>query len=166
MRRTAGALTVGFVALLAACAQPGERAIQVETRLDEDVPVPPDAAAQVRHLTAVREAYDENGDGFVSRGEAESYYRRYFAGLDDNNDGRLSRAELKPEVPGPPDTELYFEELIGATEREYVDVNIRHYDLRADLTTDMMSTRDFDDLLRDPDPAGIIPRPNSPAANY
>ena len=51
------------------------------------------AAGQVAALTAVRERYDEDGDGFVSRAEAEGYWRRHFGALDDNNDGRLSRAE-------------------------------------------------------------------------
>jgi hypothetical protein len=44
--------------------------------------------------------------------------------LDDNNDGRLSRAELKPEPVGAPDAELAYEELVGATEQEYVASNL------------------------------------------
>jgi Ca2+-binding EF-hand superfamily protein len=50
----------------------------------------------VEHLTEVRKLHDKDGDGFVSAVEAEGFYHRYFGQLDDNNDGRLSRAELKP----------------------------------------------------------------------
>ena len=147
------------LAVLAGCAQPGERATDVETGLDDDLAVPRGAAEQVEDLTALRELYDEDGDGFVSPAEAEGYYRRYFDQLDDNNDGRLSRAELKPEMPGAPDLEIAQEELVGATWREYVDVNMRRYNLRADRTVGMMSTRDFDEMVGEPDAAISTPRP-------
>lgn len=167
--RTMGRMRTAYAALTAslavACAQPGERAIEVETGLDNDVPVRRGAAEQVERLTAVRDFYDENGDGFVSRAEAEGYYQRYFAQLDDNNDGRLSRAELKPETTGVPEGEFFFEELVGATEREYIEVTTRDYDLRVDGTTGMVSTRDFDELLRDPRPASMVPRPRGPVPN-
>ena len=78
---------------------------------------------------------------------------------DDNNDGRLSRAELKPETPSAPDLELAYEELVGATEQEYVDDNMRRYNLRADRTIGLMSTRDFDEMVGEPDAAISTPRP-------
>jgi hypothetical protein len=163
MTRTArGAVAVGLVALLAtlaACAQPGGRAIELEKGLDDDLPVPRGAAEQVEDLTQARELYDEDGDGFVSRAEAEGYYRRYFDQLDDDNDGRLSRAELEPETPGVPDLEVAYEELVGATEQEYLDVNLRKYNLRADRTVGMISTRDFEEMVGEPDAAISTPRP-------
>lgn len=101
------------------------------TGIDEDRPVPEDAAEQVETLTERRDRYDEDGDGFVSREEAEGYYRRHFALLDDNNDGRLSRAEL------------------------------RKFNLRADRTINMMPTTDFDELVSSPDAAISTPRPET-----
>ena len=162
MRTVRRATAVGpacVLAALAACAQPGERAIALETGLDDDLPVPGAAAEQVEDLTELRGLYDEDRDGFVSPAEAEGYYRRYFAQLDDNNDGRLSRAELKPETPSAPDLELAYEELVGATEQEYVDDNMRRYNLRADRTIGLMSTRDFDEMVGEPDAAISTPRP-------
>ena len=162
MTRTARcAVAVGLASLLgalAACAQPGERAIELETGLD-DLPVPAGAAEQVEDLTQLRALYDEDNDGFVSPSEAEGYYRRYFGQLDDNTDGRLSRAELKPEAPSTPDLEVAHEELVGATEQEYVDQYLRKYNLRADRTVGMMSTRDFDEMVGEPDAAISTPRP-------
>ncbi len=154
----AGSFAV-VLAIVAAYAQAGERAIELETGLDDDLSVPRGAAEQVEDLTQVREQYDENADGFVSPTEAEGYYRRYFDQLDDNNDGRLSRAELKPETPSTPDLEVAYEELVGATEQEYLDVNLRKYNLRADRTVGMMSTRDFDEMVGEPDAAISTPRP-------
>ena len=147
------------LAAIAACADVERRAIEPRAELDGDLAPPPGAAEQVEDLTALRAVYDEDGDGFVSPAEAEGYYRRYFAQLDDNNDGRLSRAELKPEVPSIPELEVASEELLGATEREYVDLNMRNYDLRADRTVGMMSTREFDEMVGDRDPALSMPRP-------
>ena len=161
-RMARGAAAAGLVALLAtlaACAQPGERAVELETGLGDDLAVPRGAAEQVAGLTQARELYDEDGDGFVSRVEAEGYYRRFFGQLDDDNDGRLSQAELKPETPGVPDLEIADEELVGATWREYVDLNMRKYNLRADRTVGMMSTRDFDEMVGEPDAAISTPRP-------
>ena len=158
--RTAGcAVAAGLAALLAACAQPGERAIELETGLDDDLPVAQGAAEQVEDLTELRTLYDEDNDGFVSPAEAAGYYRRHFDQLDDNNDGRLSRAELKPEGPTTADLEVAYEELIGATEQEYVDDNLRKNTLRADRTIGMMSTRDFAEMVGDPDAAISTPRP-------
>jgi EF hand len=152
-------LGVGIIALLAGCAEPGEGRFAGEPGLDGDLPVPGGAAEQVEALTALRELYDEDGDGFVAPAEAEGYYRRHFGQLDDNNDGRLSRAELKPEAPGTPDLELADEELVGATEQQYVDDSLQKYNLRADRSIGMLSTREFDELVGDADPALSYPRP-------
>jgi len=154
------ALGVGAAALLGllACSRV-EGPLGPRAALDQERPVPDDAAEQVEALTELREVYDEDGDGFVSPAEAEGYYRRYFGQLDDNSDGRLSRAELKPEAPGTPDLELASEELVGATEQEYVDDSLRNYNLRADRTIGMMSTADFDEMVGTLDPAISEPRP-------
>jgi hypothetical protein len=45
------------------------------------------------------------------------------------------------------------EELGGATEQEYLDHRPQRYDLRADPSVGMMSTRDFDEMLGGSDPA-------------
>ena len=144
----------------------GLGAVLVAVAACAEVEVPPTepqaasaAAEQVAALTAVRERYDEDGDGFVSRAEAEGYWRRHFGALDDNNDGRLSRAELKPEAPGAPDLELAYEELVGATEQEYVDENLGEFDRRLDPAVGMMSTVDFFEVIDIPDRALSEPRP-------
>ena len=91
--------------------------------------------------------------GFAARPSAsshaaeEGYYRRYFGELDDNDDGRLSRAELEPEAPDTPEVEVADEELVDATEQEYLDERLRRYDLRADPSVGMMSTKDFDEMI-------------------
>jgi hypothetical protein len=118
--RSALLLGVAIVGL-AACGQTRQAPFEPPRRFQEGVLVPGDAAEEVEALTERRDRYDEDGDGFVSPAEAEGYWRRYFGQLDDNNDGRLSRAELDPEAPGTPDLELANEELVGWTEQEYVD---------------------------------------------
>lgn len=105
-----------------------------------------------------RDRYDDDGDGFVSPAEAEGYYRRNFGQLDDNNNGRLSRAELEPEAPGAPDLELADEELLGWSEQEYVDEELRKYNRRADRTVGVMSTPDFDEMVGAGDAAISDPR--------
>jgi EF hand len=116
------------------------------------------AAEPVEELTAVRAPHDEDGDGFISPAEAEGFYRRYFGQLDDDDDGRLSRAELESKAPGTPETEVADEELVGATEQEYLDHRLRRYDRRADPPMGMMSTKDFDEMLGGSDPAMGGPR--------
>lgn len=150
-----------LLALLAGCAPPAERALEAETGLDGDVPAPGAAAEQVRTLTAVRDLHDEDGDGFVSPAEAEGYYRRHFKQLDDNHDGRLSRAELRPEAPGAPDLEIAYEELVGTTEQAYVEDNLRQYNLRVERTVGMMSTKEFDEMVGSSHPAIREPRPGT-----
>jgi EF hand len=157
-------LAISFGAALAgiaACAQGERPAGETRASLVDDLPVPTGAAEQVEHLRQLRALYDEDGDGFVSPAEAEGYYRRYFDQLDDNNDGRLSRAELEPETPGVPDLEVAEEELVGASEQEYVDGSLRKYNLRADPTVGMMSTADFDEMVGEPDAAISTPRPEA-----
>jgi hypothetical protein len=141
---------------LAACGQ--TQPIEPPPRFQQRPLVPGIAAEQVEELTERQSRYDDDGDGFVSPAEAEGYYRRYFGQLDDNNDGRLSRAELKPEPPGAPDLELANEELVGWTEQEYVDENLRKYNLCADRTVGMMSTADFDEMVGARDAAISDPR--------
>jgi hypothetical protein len=152
--------TLGFgVMMLAACNQTPPEPIEPPPGYRERPSAPSGAAEQVRELTTRRDLYDEDGDGFVSPVEAEGYYRRNFAELDDDNDGRLARAELKPEGPATPGLELAIEELVGSTEQRYVDDNLRKYNLRADRTIGMMSTRDFDEMIGEPDRAISTPRP-------
>jgi EF hand len=154
------AFGIGIVMVgLAACGQTRQAPIETPPRFQEGILVPGDAAEEVEALTARRDRYDEDGDGFVSPAEAEGYWRRYFAQLDDNNDGRLSRAELDPEAPGTPDLELANEELVGWAEQEYVDDGLREYNLRADRTIGMMSTSDFDEMVGAADAAISDPRP-------
>jgi hypothetical protein len=88
------AATIGLGAALAAIAACAE----VEVAPTESL-AGSQAAEQVAALTELRERYDDDGDGFVSRVEAEGYWRRHFGRLDDNDDGRLSRTELEPEAP-------------------------------------------------------------------
>jgi EF hand len=132
---------------LAACTHTPREPLEPPPGFGERPSARSDAAEQVETLSARRDLYDEDGDGFVSPDEAEGYYRRNFAALDDDNDGRLTRAELKPETPATPELELAIEELVGRTEQEYVDDNLREHDLRADRTLGMMSTRDFDEMV-------------------
>ena len=154
--------TVCFVARLGiggallgmvACSETAEERLQPPPGFAARPSASSDAAEQVEELTAVRPRHDEDGDGFVSPAEAKGYYRRYFGQLDDNNDGRLSRAELQPEAPGTPDLELADEELVGATEQEYLAGRLRQYDLRADPSIGMLSTKDFEDMVGGSDPA-------------
>jgi hypothetical protein len=144
---------------LAACTRTSQEPLEPPPGFGERPSAPSDAAEQVGTLSARRDRYDKDGDGFVSLLEAEGYYRSNFAELDDDNDGRLSRAELKPEPSATPEFELAIEELVGRTEQEYVDDNLRRYDLRADRTIGMMSTKDFDEMVGEPDRALSAPRP-------
>jgi hypothetical protein len=80
MTRTArGTLAMGLAAMLAACAQEEAPSLEPRADLDQDLRVPPDAAEQVEHLTALRALYDEDGEGFISPAEAAGYYRRHLA---------------------------------------------------------------------------------------
>jgi hypothetical protein len=148
------AATIGLGAALAAIAACAEVEVAPTESLAES-----QAAEQVAALTELRERYDDDGDGFVSRVEAEGYWRRHFGRLDDNDDGRLSRTELEPEAPGAPDLEPAYEELVGATEQDYVGSNLGEFDRRIDPTVGMMSTADFHEVIGIPDPALSEPGP-------
>ena len=138
---------------IAGCSQTPRERLEPPPGFAARPSVSSDAAEQVENLTAVRARHDEDGDGFVSPAEAEGYYRRYFGELDDNDDGRLSRAELEPEAPDTPEVEVADEELVDATEQEYLDERLRRYDLRADPSVGMMSTKDFDEMIGGSGPA-------------
>lgn len=88
---------------------------------------------------------DRNDDDFVDRQEAEAFYRWRFDRLDEDGDGRLSRAELEVEFPGVP--EAGAEELVGVTKDGYARAELERFDGRAE-TTGMMSTADFHDMVR------------------
>ena len=120
--------------------------------LEDEAPVPGTAAEQVQGSTERHRIYDQDGDGFVSSAEAEGHYRRYFGELDDNDDGRLSQAELEPETPVTSDLKTALEDLVGATEQGYVDANLNRYNQSADPGSGMMSTSDFDAMVGAPDP--------------
>ena len=145
---------------IAGCSQTPRERLEPPPGFAARPSVSSDAAEQVENLTAVRARHDEDGDGFVSPAEAEGYYRRYFGQLDDNNDGRLSRAELDTEAPGAPDLDVADEELVDATEQEYLDGRLRQYDLRTDPSVGMLSTKDFEEMVGGSDPAigGSRPR--------
>jgi hypothetical protein len=142
-----GVVVVG----LAACSQTRQEPIEPPPGFSERPSASSVGAEQAGELTASRHIYDEDGDGFVSRAEAEGYYRRSF--------GQLAPAELEPEEPSALDLGVAFEELVGRSEQEYVDDNLRKYNLRADQTVGMMSTRDFDEMIGGSDPAISNPRP-------
>jgi hypothetical protein len=120
--------------------------------LEDEAPVPGDAAEQVQAPAEHNSTHDQDGDGFVSPSEAEGYYRRQFGELDDDNDGRLSQAELEPETPVTSDLKAAWQDLVGATEQGYVDANLNRYNSRADPGSGMMSTSDFDAMVGAPDP--------------
>lgn len=90
---------------------------------------------------------DQNDDDFVDRQEAEAFYRWRFDRLDEDGDGRLSRAELEVEFPGVPDPEAGVEELVGVTKDGYARAELERFDGRAE-TTGMMSTADFHDMVQ------------------
>jgi hypothetical protein len=150
-----GVVVVG----LAACSQTRQEPIEPPPGFSERPSASSVGAEQAEELTASRHIYDEDGDGFVSRAEAEGYYRRSFGHLDDNKDGQLAPAELEPEEPSALDLGVAFEEPVARTEQEYVDDNLRRYNLRADQTIGMMSTRDFGEMVGGSDPAISSPRP-------
>lgn len=108
--------------------------------------------SRVEALENRQRLLDTNDDGFIEEAEAEAYYRRRFAELDDNNDGRLSRAELEVEYADTPEAGVAYEELTGIGADAYAERELRRFDLRADRTTGMMSTGDFDAMVRSPVP--------------
>jgi hypothetical protein len=150
----------GALVGIAGCSQTPQERLDPPPGFAARPSVSGDAAERVEELTTVRARHDEDGDGLVSPAEAEGYYRRYFGQLDDNNDGRLSRAELDAETPGAPEVEVAEEELVGPTEEEYLHERLRQYDLRADPSVGMLSTKDFEDMVGSSDPAigGSRPR--------
>jgi hypothetical protein len=121
--------------------------------IDDEASVPGTAAEQVQGPTERHRIYDQDGDGVVSPAEAEGHYRRHFGKLDDNDDGRLSQAELEPETPVTSHLKAAWEDLVGATEQGYVDANLNRYNQRADPSSGMMSTSDFDAMVGAPDPS-------------
>ena len=150
----------GALAGIAACSQAPLERLEPPPGFAARPSLPSAAAEQVEELTAVRAGHDEDGDGFVSPAEAEGYYRRHFGQLDDNNDGRLSPAELAPEAPETSEVELADEELVDATEQDYLDERLRQYDRRTDPSVGMLSTKDFEEMVGGSDPAmgGSRPR--------
>ena len=56
--------------------------------------------------------------------------------------------------------ELADEELVDATEQDYLDERLRQYDRRTDPSVGMLSTKDFEEMVGGSDPAmgGSRPR--------
>jgi hypothetical protein len=150
----------GALAGIVACSQAPQERLEPPPGYAARPSAPGEAAEQVEELTAVRPPHDDDGDGFVSPAEAEDYYRRHFGLLDDDDDGPLSRAELEPEAPGAPETDVAGEE-VGATEQEYLEHRLRRYDRRDDPSVGMLSTKDFEEMLGGSDPAIGGGRPGS-----
>lgn len=142
-------------------ALPPPEAAVAPAGVEQDMPPPPadttGPAQEVETLENRLRRLDDDGDGFVDRDEAESFYRWRFAKLDDDGDGRLSRAELELEYADVPEAEVAIEELVGASEDEYAEAELQRFHLRADRTSNMMSTGDFDELLRTGDVGDFRP---------
>jgi hypothetical protein len=121
----------------------------------ESAPGEPLAAVE-RSENLVR-TLDLNRDGFVDRAEAEAFYRQRFGTLDQDGDGRLSRAELEADLAGGPDPDVAFETMdlnvdLGVDDEEYFDAGFGRFEELADPAIGMMSTADFQDMVRLSDP--------------
>ena len=102
---------------------------------------------------AARTARDIDRDGFVSASEAAGFYARRFGVLDEDGDGLLSRDELAAAHPGVDDPDAVFSEVDSdadelVSQGEYFEAGADRFRQRANPNTGMMSTSDFDSMVR------------------
>lgn len=150
MRLPGRSAALSLACLLAACAfgsdPEGERA-----RTAALEPAPP--TSSVPPLST----RDINGDGLISAGEAAGYYARRFGELDQDGDAYLSRSEMGLEIDALEDPDAEFEGLdtdsdLIISQDEYFEANSERYLQRVEPTTGMMSSSDFDEMIRFSDP--------------
>ena len=96
-------------------------------------------------------AVDRDGDGLIDQAEASAFYREHFDELDVDRDGRLSPAERAGGEAMLLDLEL--DPALDLERDAFESERLRTFNLRADHTTGMMSTRDFDEMVGTSDPA-------------
>lgn len=156
MAATRGGTMVGVVIALGAltgCSAAPQVPLAPPPGFSEPAPVSADAAEPA----AQGSRSDQDGDGFVNKDEAEGYYRSHFKSLDDDNDGRLSEAELQPDDSVPSGLKTAWDDLVGATEQGFVDRNMSDYDAGTDSGMGMMSTADFNSMVGEPVPDDVLP---------
>lgn len=143
VRRT---IALGVLGMLAACAGP---------TIDEDRG--PDVA-EVQPLPVPQSAArDINADGFVDASEAAGFFARRFGDLDQDGDARLSREEMALDLDQLDDPDGTFEALdldanLLISQDEYFQASSRRFRQRVNPTSGMMSSADFDTMIRSKDP--------------
>lgn len=100
---------------------------------------------------------DIDGDGFIDPREAAGYFARRFGELDQNGDARLSREEIALEIDELEDPEAHFSTLdadadLMISQDEYFRASSERFRQRINPTSGMMSSSDFDTMIRFKDP--------------
>ena len=100
---------------------------------------------------------DIDGDGFIEPREAAGYFARRFGELDQDGDARLSREEIAVEIDELEDPEGYFSSLdadadLMISQDEYFRASSDRFRQRVNPTSGMMSSSDFDTMIRAKDP--------------
>lgn len=100
---------------------------------------------------------DIDGDGFINPREAAGYFARRFGELDQDGDARLSREEIALEIDQLENPETHFSSLdldanLMISQAEYFKANSEQFHQRINPTSGMMSSSDFDTMIRFKDP--------------
>lgn len=145
--RSAGLVVAG---LLVACAGgPGGLEERQRTADLQPVAVPfPVPSSSTR---------DINNDGFINASEAAGYFARRFGELDQDGDAQLSREEIGLEIDELEDPTAAFSALDRDADRmisqdEYFRSRSASFRQRVDPNSGMMSSSDFDTMIRFKDP--------------
>lgn len=149
--RRFGALAV--LSFCAACAAP-EPELEMAARRGGESMVPPVVPAPGVPGTATRDLDD---DGFISAREAAGYYARRFGALDQDGDALLSREEIARDLEGLADPDAAFAALdldtdLQISQDEYFQANAQKFRQKVDPSSGMMSSTDFDTMIRYKDP--------------
>lgn len=148
-RSTRSALLLGAV-LLGGCA---DSADPMGEPLDT-VRLEPDAMPSSVPSSTTR---DIDGDGFIDPREAAGYFARRFGELDQDGDARLSREEIALEIDQLENPETHFSSLdldanLVISQDEYFRASSERFRQRINPTSGMMSSSDFDTMIRFKDP--------------
>lgn len=142
-----------LLAALAACAS----APPAGPRPSAQAALPPPAPLTTTVNGTPQITRDFDGDGLISASEAAGYYARRFGELDQNSDGWLSRDEIAGDSDEAAEPGLLFDDLdldadAQVSSDEYFQSGASRFQQRINPNTGMMSTSDFDTMIRYADP--------------